>query len=330
MTDNILAVLESDTNGISKESRLLLGEADRLSKISGYQLNALAYGEKRDTVKTSVDFFNLDTLYFGLKESLEYIEQDAPLDFLSKVHRELHPKLTILSSSIASHYLATNIAVRFGYRFISNCVDFDFDENYLNVRRSIFQGVAHSIVSIPLSEQIVVTTDCTVLNEPDVSDIKNCSVKLFKLERSTNPKIRTVGFTRPESVELNVEESDVIIGVGGGASLQLVENDMRKLALALKGCIGGTRVAVDLGLIPFERQIGSSGHNVSSNCYFACGISGALHHTSGLREVDNIIAINSDENAPIMRIAKLAIVGKCEDILPELLDLISHDVSEKT
>ena len=58
--------------------------------------------------------------------------------------------------------------------------------------------------------------------------------------------------------------------------------------------MGGTRVVADIDLIPFERQIGTTGVMVDPDLYIAFGISGAVQHVNGLGTPDAVVAVNLD------------------------------------
>ena len=47
-----------------------------------------------------------------------------------------------------------------------------------------------------------------------------------------------------------------------------------------------------------------------------------MQHISGITNSDYIVAINKDEDAPIFEIADLGIVGRCEKILPLMIEAI--------
>ena len=72
---------------------------------------------------------------------------------------------------------------------------------------------------------------------------------------------------------------------------------------------------VDSGNAPYEKQVGVTGKMVSPEIYIAVGISGAVHHISGIRSAGTIIAINPDKNAPIFNFADYGIVASFEDVL---------------
>ncbi len=119
-----------------------------------------------------------------------------------------------------------------------------------------------------------------------------------------------------------LDEADVVVsggrGMGAPEHYELVEN----LAKILKGAPGASRAIVDSGWVPYSHQVGQTGKTVKPKVYFACGISGATQHLVGMKNSDNIIAINKDPEAPIFSVADLGIVGDVHKVMPKLIEAL--------
>jgi len=117
---------------------------------------------------------------------------------------------------------------------------------------------------------------------------------------------------------LDISEAEIVVSAGRGIGSRENIRLVQELADALGGSVGGTRVVVDLGWLPKDRQVGQTGKTVTPRLYVACGISGATAHTMGMKDAATIIAINTDAAAPIFRIAHLALQTDVSGFLPVL------------
>jgi electron transfer flavoprotein alpha subunit len=83
-----------------------------------------------------------------------------------------------------------------------------------------------------------------------------------------------------------------------------------------------SRVVVDEGFSEYARQIGQTGKTVRPKVYVAIGISGAIQHIAGIKESGKIVAIDHNAKASIFHHADFGILGKYEDIVPELIEQV--------
>jgi electron transfer flavoprotein alpha subunit len=67
-----------------------------------------------------------------------------------------------------------------------------------------------------------------------------------------------------------------------------------------------------------SRQVGQTGKTVRPQAYLAFGISGAIQHLAGMEESEYIVAVNTDKNAPIFKVANLGIVADAAAVLKHL------------
>src|SRR5208337_3024588 len=110
-----------------------------------------------------------------------------------------------------------------------------------------------------------------------------------------------------------------LVSVGRGFHKQEDLKLAQDLAAALKAELACSRpVAEDEHWLPIDHYVGISGHTVKPELYLAVGISGQVQHVVGARESRVIVAVNSDEHAPIFEAADYGIVGDLYDVLPLL------------
>ena len=95
---------------------------------------------------------------------------------------------------------------------------------------------------------------------------------------------------------------------------------VRSLAEPLNAAVGATRVACDEGWIERSAQIGQTGETVSPRLYIGLGVSGAVHHTSGIQGAGTVVAICDDSEAPIFEMADFGVVGDVTEVVPQLVE----------
>jgi electron transfer flavoprotein alpha subunit len=142
------------------------------------------------------------------------------------------------------------------------------------------------------------------------------------LERLDAPDPTVVAVHPPDVTTIDLSEADRI--AAGGAGLDSAERfaQLARIAAALGGAMGATRVVTDRAWVGHERQIGTTGVVVGPELYLAFGISGAVQHTSGLGNPHHVISVNLDPHCPMMQMSDLAVVSDANAVLDELEQLL--------
>ena len=138
--------------------------------------------------------------------------------------------------------------------------------------------------------------------------------------------VRREAVLRPEKVtrvciipadpsRVDIRHATRLVAGGRGLGSKAGFDTLRRFAEKVGAGVAASRMAVDLGWIERERQVGQTGKTVAPELYIACGISGASHHLEGMAGAKHIVALNTDPDAPIFRIAHLGLVADLYEVL---------------
>jgi electron transfer flavoprotein alpha subunit len=107
-------------------------------------------------------------------------------------------------------------------------------------------------------------------------------------------RIEDLGAVAVDPAAIPMAEAEFIFSGGNGVK----DWDLfHQAAAALGATEGASRVAVDDGFMPRDRQVGATGTWVTARVYVAVGISGAIQHLQGIGACDKVVAINLDPAA---------------------------------
>lgn len=141
------------------------------------------------------------------------------------------------------------------------------------------------------------------------------------------PTAFTITRNMQESATIGLSSANLILSGGRGVKTPENFSTLVQVADKLGAAVGASLPAVDMGLAPATRQVGQSGNYVKPRIYVAVGISGTPQHLAGIDPVTRIVAINSDDQAPIFGVAEAGVVADCETFLPLLLAQLQQEAA---
>ncbi|MBA1219405.1 electron transfer flavoprotein subunit alpha/FixB family protein [Pseudomonas fulva] len=134
-------------------------------------------------------------------------------------------------------------------------------------------------------------------------------------------RIEDLGSVAVDPAKIAMAEAEFIVSGGNGVKDWAL---FHKATTALGATQGASRVAVDDGHMPRDRQVGATGTWVTARVYMAVGISGAIQHLQGIGACDKVVAINMDPGCDMIKRADLSVIGDSAAILQALIDAVEQ------
>ena len=125
--------------------------------------------------------------------------------------------------------------------------------------------------------------------------------------RRPSSRTKVLGQEKAKAEGIRLEDARIVVSGGRGLGSPDGFKDLEELADALGGATGASRAACDLGWYPPSKQVGLTGTTVSPTVYVAVAISGASQHMAGMSGAKNIIAINKDPDANMVKVSRFAV-----------------------
>ncbi|RUT31235.1 electron transfer flavoprotein subunit alpha/FixB family protein [Arsenicitalea aurantiaca] len=218
----------------------------------------------------------------------------------------------VLSAGAVGRDVAPRLAAKLGLMPVTDIIAILGPDRF---ERPIYAGNAIQTVHAPQPFQVLTVRASAF--RPAGSAATSASVEPLEPE-GLPALVRQLSEARTEGDRPDLATARIVvaggISVGSAEGFKMIE----ALARALGAAVGATRAAVDAGYAPNDWQVGQTGKIVAPDLYIGIGISGALQHLAGIQGARRIIAINTDPEAPLMKLADYALVGDLFEIVPLL------------
>ena len=309
-------ILIEHINGTVSESAF---ELAALAKSAGAECQGVICAGDTEVVNAlASQLKGFDSAIGVADAALEHYNSAAYLRALATVIDSQSPDVVITSYSTAGIDLAPALSQSLDRPMLGYVTALVPSDAGLSATSQVYGGKLMATTTVPLPVVISVMPGAV---KPDGSAGEAPSPAMTDVEFSSEP-VRVKEIIEPDTSGVNLAEAEKIVCVGralgGTEKLPLAE----ELAAALAAEIAGSRPVIDAGWLPKIRQVGKSGTKVKPRLYFMAGVSGAPEHLEGMESSELIIAINSDEQAPIFRKAHYGAVCDMFQFIPALTERV--------
>jgi len=271
------------------------------------------------------------TIYIAENEDLKEYHTETYSSVITGIISKYKPNIVLYPATISGRDLAPRVAATLELGLTADCTGLSIKEGLLLQTRPAFGGNIMADIICPITRPQMATVRPNVMEMASIKDNGNAEITEIPVNLDLQSlKVKTKEIISVSSSECGIPvcEADIIVSGGRGVGCQENFKILEDLANVLKGAVGASRAAVDLGWIPKSQQVGQSGTTVSPRIYIACGISGTIQHLVGMKSSDIIIAINKDPEAPIFSVANYGIVGDLCEVVPLLTKALKKKLSE--
>ncbi len=330
--NSVFVYCEIEDGQIAEVSQELLTKGRGLANELKCKLEAIAIGHQLENIGKDIFPYGVDVLYVADDKRLAPFSTLPHTSVVVKLFEEQKPQIALMGASSVGRDLGPRVSSALHSGLTADCTSLVIGDHEDKKQGKVYKNLLYQIRPAFGGNIIatIINPDC----RPQMATVREGVMKKEILDPKYKGELVKLDVSKyvsdadfvveiierhMEKSKVNIKGAGIIVAGGYGVGSKENFNLLFELAEVLGGEVGASRAAVDAGYIEHERQIGQTGTTVRPKLYIACGISGQIQHRAGMEESAQIIAINTDPEAPINAIADYVITGDVADILPKMI-----------
>jgi electron transfer flavoprotein alpha subunit len=316
----VAEIIEGEIRHVTFE---LIGRSIELAqKIEG-EVAVVVVGSKVERHARILAEHGADKVYVADAPELGNYLTEPYTEILAGAIQMHRPYAVLIPSTANGRDLAPRVAARLGLGLTGDCIGLDIDNlgRLVQLKPAFGGNIVAPILT--RTSPAMTTVRPGMLQKAAADPTRRAEVIRLPVGNLTS-RVRFVNREVNTEEGVNLDDADVIIGVGmgigGPESLPLVQD----LAHALNARVGATRRVVDAGWLPRQVQIGLTGRSISPSFYIALGVRGSFNHAVGIQRAGTILAINNNPDADIFKQCDYGLVGDWQAIANAMLKALAN------
>jgi len=329
--NNIFVYIENEGGKIADVSLELLTKGRELADRLGCKLEALAIGCGMDGFAETVGRYGADTLWVADDKELAPYRTLPHTAIVCEMFRREKPQIALFGATPVGRDLAPRVSSTLHSGLTADCTSLvigdhtdpkgkEYKDLLYQIRPAFGGNIIATIVNPDHRPQMATVRE-GVMRRAEAAVPRTAEVHVIDVASIIKDSDLVVRILDRAIEEKGIDIKNFPVIVAGGYGMGSKENFgmLHELADLLGGEVGASRAAVDAGFADHARQIGQTGVTVRPKLYIACGISGQIQHTAGMDQSSMIVAINTDPDAPINKVADFVITGDVMEVVPKMI-----------
>lgn len=310
----ILVLAESRRGELREASLELVGAALALKDEAGGPVAVAIIGAGATEHVASLGAAGVDEV-LTVAAPTEDFEAHVHADALAALIEQESPAVVLLGHTIDSLGFGPAVAATLGLGFASDVTALGWEDGPV-ATRGAYGGKLEVELDFPGKETTLLMLRAGAFEAAETSG----DASARSVDAPVEARTEQLGFREADAGDVDITKADFLLSVGRGIEDKDALPQFEELAETMGATLSVSRPLVDAGWAPNARQVGQSGKTVKPKVYLALGISGAVQHLAGMQTADTIIAVNTDPEAPIFRVAHYGAVADLFDVADELAD----------
>ncbi len=309
-----LVFVETDADGVTEVSRETLTFARSL----GGPVDAVAVGDLSGAAQDQLAAYGVRTVHHATGEAFSAFAGAAWAAGIQAALASSGASVLLAAGTPRGLEVLAHVAAREDVPMAANVLTVE-GRDPLVVTRQVVGGAALEEMRLASTPAVLTVAGHAVepapASEPGAAGVVECVPEVTEADLVA----RVVSTEEPEpDLSGGLRSARVVVGAGRGAGSAEGFKDLLELTELLGGALGVSRVVTSLGWRPHHEQVGQTGSRISPDLYIPCGISGAIQHWAGCSSAKNILAINTDPEAPMVTKATYAVIGDLHEVVPAI------------
>jgi electron transfer flavoprotein alpha subunit len=242
-------------------------------------------------------------------------------DIICQFHKRYDFNCILIPATHFGRMLAPRLSMALQVGLVADVTAINYKEGVLEMVRPAFSGKIMAGIIQQGKGPIMMSVRENVFSYKHGS-VKHTEIIPYHPEKKFKSSIKLIE-KNEKTQSYDIRDSEVLISGGGGTIRNF--GKLEELAEVLQGQVSASRKIIDKGIAPRSIQVGQSGKTVNPKLYIALGISGAIQHVEGLKNVENIISVNTNRNAPICSLSDIVVEGDVFEFIDKLIKRIKEN-----
>ena len=257
----------------------------------------------KNAAETMAKVTGVNKVIYSADASIEHDMAENWTEFVSGVQKNENFSHILAPSSAFGSSVIPRLGAKLDSQPLTNISQVHSEDTF---SRGTFAG--NVVVKVQMKDAVKLMSVRGASFDKAAAEGGSAEISEASVEGSTD-KSKWVSDETSSSDKPDLESASIVVSGGRGMKDPSNWHLIDSLAAKLGGAVGATRAVVDAEWVPSDLQVGQTGKVVAPDLYIACGISGAIQHVTGMKDSKTIVAINTDEDAPIMSIADYGLVA---------------------